>query len=652
MPLASPSTERLSPARLDELLEFAPENGSTEEVVFWLVRLVEWLRPAAGQRIVTKTKLLERQLAQNEEWRARVAKVLVRLLGEVDLLRFFAHAGIATDFHLGGAVREWLLTRALPAACKTDDASEIVRLAFRPEDLAWVRHPSVLVTFGLFVDDEARARVVEAARSATLDLAHQVVAQAHSPGIRVLQTSERSPYTGLYEAVRAFLDLPIEEAPYRALVGRIRQCELLRHAHGTELVDRGASLNTTFQLRRLQMQLRRLRELADALHERTLAASAALLRTIVGEVLENTSGSTLWRRSADLVLQNIVDSAADVGRTYLDDDHSTWRAAFWAGAGGGLVMVAATILKYRLALLHLPDLYEGLVFSLNYAAAFCSAYLLHWTIATKLPAHTAAALARSAQEGEGHGKRLDRFAEVWRSTIRLQIAGLVGNLAVAAPVAYGLDVASSRFLHFHWLAPDQAHHVLTSNSILGPSTLYAALTGLFLWVSSLVGALVANWVRVIALADRLATNAFVLRRLSIPRARHIADRISNRIGGLAGNASLGFMLGGIPALFAIAHLPVEIRHITVSTTSVALAVSAGAATRTTLSLALGGLAMIAVVNVVTSFALALWLSLRATRGFKTSPSSRGIAWLGMLPWRGRKKKRADEEPPVVHSPAT
>ncbi|HEX7663704.1 MAG TPA: hypothetical protein VF407_04310 [Polyangiaceae bacterium] len=633
------SFSKLRPARLDELLEFAPAEGSIEEMVLWLVKLVEWIRPIEGQRIATKMKFVERQLANNEPWRANVARVISRVVAELDLLRFFAHAGIPSHFHLGGAVGEWMLARALPTPCKTDDATDVLRLLFREDDLGWIRHPSVIVTLGLLLDDEGKERVLQNTSEASLDLAHQIVAQAHSPSIRVLQTSDRSPFTGLYEAIASFHDSPTDEHAYRKAIGRIHQCELLRHSHGGELVERGASLNTTFQLRRLQSQLERLRLLTTALHDPSLAVAAHTFGAIVFDVLENASGKRLFRRSADLVVQNVVDSAADVGRNYLDDDHSSWGAAFSAGAGGGLLMVIATIVKYRLASLELPDLYEGFVFSLNYASAFVAAYLLHWTIATKLPAHTAATLARSTQEGGGHRARLRRFAEVWRAALRLQIAGLVGNLAVAAPGAWAVAYALRRWAKIDLMSAEQAHHALTMNSVLGPSFAYAALTGLFLWSSSLIGALGTNAFRVVHLADRLATNPFVLRRFRADRARPLAEAVVDRAGGVLGNAALGFMLGGIPALFAIAHLPVEIRHITVSTSSVAMAVAEGASTPKLLGLALAGLAVIAFTNVAISFALALWLSLRATRGLQAGPSSRAIAWVAMRWWRSRRRTK-------------
>jgi site-specific recombinase len=162
--------------------------------------------------------------------------------------------------------------------------------------------------------------------------------------------------------------------------------------------------------------------------------------------------------------------------------------------------------------------------------------------------------------------------------------------------------------------------------------LYAALTGVFLWMSSLIGAFGENWVRVQRLSDRLATNRRVMTRIGPARARAMADAIVGRAGGLLGNASLGFLLGGVPAAFAMMHLPVEIRHITVSTSSVALAFSWGVGTRSDAVLAILGLFVIAAVNVVVSFVLALWLALRATKRIRPSTSAHALVRIGLRRW--------------------
>jgi site-specific recombinase len=296
--------------------------------------------------------------------------------------------------------------------------------------------------------------------------------------------------------------------------------------------------------------------------------------------------------------------------------------------------------KYFFVERQLPEFYQGLVFSLNYAAAFCAAYLLHFTIATKLPAHTAAALAKTAREATGHRARLAAFLSLWRATLRLQVAGLLGNLFAAAPVALGLDLLCVRLAHRHLLDLHTAHHVLTSNSLLGPSALYAALTGLFLWLSSLLGAAANNWARVVRLEDRLATNVKVMRTVGFARARSTAVALVARFGGLVGNVSLGFLLGVVPATFAILRLPVDIRHVTVSAASLVLAVAGHGGTAGVTALAVAGVAVIGAVNIGVSFALALWLAVRFASGRQGSSNAYPLMRVALRRWLARRPVRS------------
>jgi site-specific recombinase len=189
-----------------------------------------------------------------------------------------------------------------------------------------------------------------------------------------------------------------------------------------------------------------------------------------------------------------------------------------------------------------------------------------------------------------------------------------------------------RAVGHHLLNHETAEHALSSSSILGPSILFAALTGFFLWLSSLIGAAGDNWTRVIGLGDRLATNVHAMKRLGVRRARPWADAVVHRVGGMLGNISLGIMMGAIPALFAIASIPVEIRHVTVSTSSVALAFAAGAGSRSELGLAVAGVVMIGLVNVAVSFFLALWLALRSTKAGRSADSAFVLVRVGLRHW--------------------
>jgi site-specific recombinase len=633
-------TRSASQSTLDTLCEFAPSQGAQHELVFWFLELVAWIRPAQHESVEVRLRYLAALLERHPTWREKVAGALSRLVGSVDVVQLLTSAGIPRDFHFSGAIADWAVARVLPAACDTHDATQIVTMALRPADLRWIRRTHGATWLVDLVDPALHEPLRNALAQALVDLAHEVVSQAHSSGLRGLTDMSRSPFRGLYEAVAQLNATPEDAAKARALAGRLAQCCAAVEAQRQGLAERGASLNTTFRLLRMARQLRRLALLGALRHDPSPRNIWSALGDLCADALRGAAASGLLRGSSDLLVRNLVDTTAAVGRDYLHPEHSASWAAFRAGAGGGVLMALATMGKFLLGNLHLPPLYEGLVFSLNYAAAFCAAYLLHFTIATKLPAHTAAALARGLQEGSSFRARLGRFMVAWRAMVRLQWLGLLGNVVVVAPLAYALALGYHAIFGHHLLTHEKATHVLDAQSILGPSVLYAALTGLFLWASSMTGAVVDNWAKVTHLSDRLATSVHALRTRSAPRARERAEHLTAKVGGLAANLTLGFLLGGVPAACAILQLPVEIRHVTVSVGSVAMAQVAGVPGSRLWALACSGVALIGLTNVIVSFSLALWFALTSARGTEGGRYAAALMSLGIRRWLRRRKPPA------------
>jgi site-specific recombinase len=91
--------------------------------------------------------------------------------------------------------------------------------------------------------------------------------------------------------------------------------------------------------------------------------------------------------------------------------------------------------------------------------------------------------------------------------------------------------------------------------------------------------------------------------------------VKHHLSGVAGYVSLGLMLGLLPFISVFAGIPVEVRHITLASASLAYDVSSLAWSHTVPWREVGwaGLGLLAtgVLNFTVSFALGLWLALRA-----------------------------------------
>jgi site-specific recombinase len=142
---------------------------------------------------------------------------------------------------------------------------------------------------------------------------------------------------------------------------------------------------------------------------------------------------------------------------------------------------------------------------------------------------------------------------------------------------------------------------------------YAALTGVLLWLSSVAAGWLENWAVYRRLPEAIAEHRY--GRILGRRITGWASRAFLRnISGFGGNASLGVLLAMTPIMGKFFGLPLDVRHVTLSTGALTLAVCslgvAGAGSRAIAAAALG-IAIIGALNFGVSFALALAVALRA-----------------------------------------
>jgi site-specific recombinase len=140
------------------------------------------------------------------------------------------------------------------------------------------------------------------------------------------------------------------------------------------------------------------------------------------------------------------------------------------------------------------------------------------------------------------------------------------------------------------------------------------MTGVLLWVSSVLAGWVDNWFAFRRLGPAIAGHRRFVYLFGPSRMRRFADFLGREIAGLTANVSLGFMLGLVPVFFAFFGLPVEVRHVTLSSGQLAASVVAlgwGVALTAPFWLAVAGIAVIGVLNVGVSFALALNVAIGA-----------------------------------------
>jgi site-specific recombinase len=161
-------------------------------------------------------------------------------------------------------------------------------------------------------------------------------------------------------------------------------------------------------------------------------------------------------------------------------------------------------------------------------------------------------------------------------------------------------------------------------TLLGPTALFAAFTGVLLFISSLIGGWVENWFVWHRLDSAIAWNPRIVAALGADRAQRWALYWRNHISGFSSNISLGLMLGIVPVVAVFFGLPLQVRHITLSMGQLSAAVGALGWDVFQLSAfwwCLGGVAVTGFLNLSISFFLAFRLALRS-RGIKLNDRSR------------------------------
>ncbi|MEO3711575.1 site-specific recombinase [Roseateles flavus] len=633
---------------LTALLNAADPKAALPARNLWLARLLEWLRHAPTSREdaraagatalpLLRLKHLLNVLDRHPEHQAAVRGVIARCWSELNAIGLFADVGFAPRMALWGEVFHRFRLRLLPGTVDTSELGELFAQLF-PEatDEAWLRQidAPLLARLQALVfpqDDDGGWRAPM--RDALTVLVSSVRAAGLSGPLRLrmgADTLAGHPFEQLARASEQFvqaLDGPDETALRQALQvlrALLDQCRSAVQSVPEHLEAYGVSVDIIFDVEQLTERLRRIEDLLDCLvapdpAPRLLQLTADLVRV----THERRSLRTLFARHYSLLARKVAERSAETGEHYITRDRDEYRSMLRRAAGGGAVIAGTVFAKFAVMALGLSAFWAGFWAGANYALSFVIIHLLHWTVATKQPAMTAPAMAHKlSQIGTDEG--LDGFVDEVAHLVRSQVAGILGNLAVVAPLVLLVQGAAVLLAGAPLVGEKDAHYTLHSLNVLGPSWLYAAFTGVLLFISSLIAGWAENWFVFHRLDSAIAWNPRIVARLGPTRAQAWAAWWRANVSGMAANISLGLMLGLVPALLQFLGLPIEVRHVTLSTGQLAAAVGAlgpGVALTAPFWLCVLGIAGTGVLNLVVSFALAFRVALRS-RGIQLADRAR------------------------------
>lgn len=558
------------------------------------------------------------------------------------LLHLLAASGLPREHGFYGDLMERFFSLVLPQPPRPSRLSDLLgRLFPRADDEQWIQSwgAAELAALSPLASDSASAHLQERLTLrpeiplALKALAASLVSCAFSDEVlQRLAAFERGPerFVDLLDAASVLASRiggtstplsaeeggPVQDAGYLLdliLAARARTQMVL-----SKLESTGASLPLVYRLERMLAILSRMEHLCLFVSRPgDAAALQALVAHLVAGIHADRSVRLLLQRNLGLIARNIVERISDSGETYIARTYEQWRHVLKGAAGGGALTSLTGAIKLFLSATPMPPLISGLAHGLNYSVSFVLMQMFSFKLATKQPAFFAGAIAAKIDRTNHQMASLGSEALVneIRYITRSQTATIIGNIVCVVPACLLFDWMWAVARGHSFLDRAESSKVFESLHPLTSGTIwYAALTGLVLFVSSLAGSWLQNFLNNRGVPEGVFHSSWLSRILGRERTEALALQLSRSAGGVGTSVALGFMLGFVPVLGLITGLPLDVRHVTLSMAQLTLAIASagllGFEWSTTLW-GLGGILVIGVANFAISFALGLWLALRA-----------------------------------------
>lgn len=628
---------------LDVLFQSTPApTANLRERVDWLEDLLQWIRSkglmkhgvdfSSGTPQAARVRYILHILGRNADWKLKTATLLRSIIRDTQGVELFIETGISAQDSFWEEFFKRLGEKYLPQPPRTQELAHLLHRHFRESnDVEWIRlldSKTFQRILDLFYHEEVRESapwntLKKDMRSAMILLAHQLKGLSLSSQIRRRldrYSFEQIPFYQLPELIEKFLnepDIEMRQVISEKIDQKIEACFLSLEEVHHHMDEFGVSVHIVFQIERMELMLTRIRDLNLMLRNPSidLGHLTRFVETLIHQNFEKHSLRSLFSENFSLLSRKIAERTAETGEHYITRTKDEYIAIIKSSIGGGIITTVTTLFKLMIAAIGFTGFFFGFTAGLNYAISFLIIHFSHFTLGTKQPSMTAPALAEkmhAIRRPEALQKLVDEIIDVIRSQVAAVLGNIIGVLPLTILVAWLWQVAFARPL----IGPEKALHVIHDFNFFGPTPIFAAFTGVLLWISSLFAGWVDNWFAFHQLGSALSHN----RRLSFIvgdfRARQFAVFMKKNISGISASISLGFLLGLTPTMMQFFGIPLDVRHVTLSTGSLAVAITSLGLQNFPLKefwMAALGIASMGILNISVAFALALFVAVRARK---------------------------------------
>jgi site-specific recombinase len=622
---------------------FLGENYISEDELGYLVDLVKLIRPNNLDTDVTPiiNQYID-YLVKNPEQKTVIAQYLSNLFSDRKLFNFLSNAGILQDSFFMAEVKKRLFARILPDQPGIESLEYIlVQVFFKRDDYKWllkISDEKFIELANLFQFQSIYKQVTTLSLIGQITTAVSVLAQRLTGRVMEREVIKMVPeydhFNNMFDRFETELHhvlnkvrvykphyISKEDENYKKTLTLLTECYEFVDLAFKNSSKYGISMKVNQSLLRIRQQLQRIQKLLDVLvvekAEDQIKNTIKIWRLILDLHSVKNNVGQLINESTQLISYEITKHTANTGEKYITETKSEYYKMLKASLGGGFIVGFLCVFKLLLSKANTSDFGHAFLYSLNYATGFITIYLLHFTLATKQPAMTAATLSKTLEEAHhsnlGQHEKYSKFAKLFARLFRSQFIAFIGNIIIAFPVSLFI-VWITDFVYHYNMAATKADKLLADLSPLQtPIILHASIAGIFLFISGIISGNVANKMKHEKIGYRIQENPFLKNTIGKKRATNLSNWFNNNWPGVVSNGWFGVFLGCTGSIGIFLGLDIDIRHITFASGNFALGLyGKGFSISPNIYFwSIFGIIIIGFFNFIVSFSLSLFLAMRS-----------------------------------------
>lgn len=581
----------MAQADLTTLLQELNPRNPYQDRIMSLGMVMKWIRLPVKTQNQTGTaehihsrdvrfKFLMQYLERNTPEAKNLADTLKEMIVPGGTVGLYCLTGISGNLGFLNELSNRIIQKILPDSYTEKDFSTIFKVLFiEEEDAHWLEHsaetiiPSFMeflarheINFATLASDLHEARVILGAQVATLGTAPDI--RRRVKGQRLIDSS--------FLRLNAVINRESGDSGQNILV-EINQSRTDLMTVRKKLEDTGVSVDLIFRIEKISAILERIEMLIDLEFRNKIENRSQFLGQMIGRLIRDEIKSlgvkTYIRENLHFLTRKIVERAGDRGQHYIATTSSEKKDLFKAAAWAGVLTAFTALIKYMIGVASFPLFFEGFFFFINYAAGFLMMQQWHLALSSKQPAYTASSLAKKLEEFK-ITKKLDNVSSEIKKIMYSQGLTTVGNLLLVIPIVVLLDSLWNYSVGHHFMSQEEALKTISKHNIFTSLTIpFAILTGIFLWLSSVIAGWIENWIVFREIPEALRSNR-VLKNIFGDQIETIASHFAVTVGGIAGNLAIAAFLGFPIILGKFIAIPLDIRHVTLAAGTISFALNA------------------------------------------------------------------------------